>query len=128
MRAKIAATLLGLLLSGAWGSACAMSPVETNQIRCTVVGAEKLQAEVGGSDAICKSMREAVSAVGGQAAARELSITVQIISAYSAAATVTTADGRKLAEQQLAISDRKLNQRALAMLAKAVASQLAATR
>ena len=105
-----------------------MRPVETNQIHCTVIGADKLPAEVGGPDAVCRSMREAVSAARSQAAAGELSITVQIISPYSAAATVTMADGRKLVEQQLAISDRKLNQPALAMLAKAVASQLAATR
>jgi hypothetical protein len=105
-----------------------MRPVETNQIRCTVVGAEKLPAEVGGADAVCRSVREAVSAAGGRAAASELSITVQIASAYSAAAIVTTADGRKLAEQQVAISDRKLNQNALAMLAKGVAAQLAGTR
>jgi hypothetical protein len=128
MRARIAATLLGLLLGGASGSACAMRPVATNQMRCTVVGAEMLPPEVGGADAVCRSMREAVSAAGGQAAASELSITVQIASAYSAAAIVTTADGRKLAEQQVAISDRKLNQNALAMLAKGVAAQLAGTR
>lgn len=105
-----------------------MKPAETNQIRCTVIGAEKLPAEVGGSEGVCRSMLEAVSAVSGKAAASELSITVQIINAYTAAATVTMADGRKLAEQRVGISDRELNQRALAMLAQAVASQLTATR
>jgi hypothetical protein len=100
-----------------------MKPAYTNQIRCTVVGAENLPAEIGGPDAVCRTMLEAVSSVSG-IAANELSITVQIINAHSAAASVARVDGRKLADQRVGISDRDLNRHALAMLAKAVATEL----
>ncbi|MDQ3246908.1 MAG: hypothetical protein M3Q52_08485 [Pseudomonadota bacterium] len=90
-------------------------------VRCSVVGAEKLPAEVGGADAVCAAVRGALQ---GSTLAKGATVTVKIRSSYSAAASMTTAAGRELPEVNVAISDRALNQRSIAMLAEGIARQV----
>lgn len=106
----------------AGGSACAMKPQVTNAIRCSVIGAEKLPAELGGAEAVCQAIGEATATAPGA------SVVVQVINPHMLAATATTADGRDLPEQRVATSDRTLHAGSLRMLAKALAEQLANAR
>jgi hypothetical protein len=55
-------------------------------------------------------------------------IAVVVHSASRISATVTLADGRVLPAQNVGISDAPLNERSLAMLADAVANQIASAR
>jgi hypothetical protein len=115
---KLLAITAGLLLAVPGGSACAMTTSPNQALPCTVEGADKLPAEIGGADAVCAAIREAL---GGEAG---VSVAVRIISPYAAAALVTTADGRKLPQVNVSISDRALNKRSIDMLAQGVAGQL----
>lgn len=98
-----------------------MTTAPDPDIRCNVVGADKLPAEVGGADAVCAAIR---SALQGNSVAQGASVAVTIRSPYGAAAAVTTAAGRVMPEVNVAISDRSLNPRSIAMLAEGVARQL----
>lgn len=105
----------------AGGSACAMKPQSNTEVRCSVVGADQLPAELG-AEAVCRAIREAAAAAPGA------SITVQVLSPHVLAATATTADGRMLSEQRVATSDRTLHPGSVRMLADALAQQLAEAR
>ncbi|WP_310467736.1 hypothetical protein [Sphingomonas sp.] len=114
------------------GSACAMPPASATATstpaaaafaRCTVAGAEKLPAELGGADGVCRAIGRAAGAAAGGAA-----VDLRVMSPHSLGATVTTGDGRKLAEQQVSTSDRQLHRGSLILLGTALAAQLGATR
>lgn len=98
-----------------------MTTASGPEIRCSVVGAEKLPAELGGADAVCAAVRGALQ---GSSLAEGASVTVTVRSPYSAAASVTTSAGSELPEVNVAISDRSLNKRSIAMLAEGIARQL----
>lgn len=118
---KLMAALAFTAAIWAGGSACAMKPQSSMEIRCSVVGADKLPAELG-EDAVCRAMRDAAAAAPGA------SIVVQVLSPHILAATATTADGRVLSEQRVATSDRTLHPGSLRMLATALSEQLAEAR
>ncbi len=119
---KVMAALAFTAAIWAGGSACAMKPQASDAIRCSVIGAEKLPAELGGAEAVCQAIREAAAPALGA------SVVVQVINPHMLAATATTTDGRALPEQRVATSDRTLNAGSLGMLAKALADQLANAR
>ena len=122
MRLRLMTIAGGLLLAASSGSACAMTTPKT-ALTCTVSGGDKLPSETGGPEALCKAIRAAAGDKGHGA-----SVAVRIASAYSAAASVTLADGRTLPDVNVSISDRTLNRRSIEMLAQGVARQLAGTR
>lgn len=107
------------------GSACAMSRADKGQIRCTVEGGEKLPAEVAGPDAVCAAIERAVLPVLERSgmAASNISVAVTVKSDNRIAA-VASAGERTMPEQNVGITDRKLNGRAVEMLAQAIAVQL----
>ena len=72
--------------------------------RCHVIGVEKLPADIGGADAICRAIAHAAAKVPGQA----FTVEVRVLGASSLAATLTTADGKVLPVQKMAVSDRAL--------------------
>lgn len=98
-----------------------MTPPPTAAVTCTVAGAELLPAESGGAEALCAEIERAAASVSGQ----HIAVQVRIVSPFLATAMVTGADGRRLPEQKVGISDRPLNRQAFAMLAAAIAAQLA---
>ena len=102
-----------------------MSKPPVHGIACSVVGADKLPAEIGGADSVCRIIRaaaEPAAAERGQAA----TIMVEVVAPSAAVAKVTMADGRSLAPARIDVSDRSLNGRAIEMLAKAAADQIRA--
>ena len=88
---------------------------------CQVTGEELLPAEAGGADAICASIRAAAQK---QAPGVSFSVEVRVQSASSLAATVRLGDGRALAEQKMAVSDRQLNRGSIDRFAAAIAAEI----
>jgi hypothetical protein len=123
VRDKIAAIMLAITVASAGGSACAMNNPNYGP-RCEVVGAELLPAEAGGADAICAAIRAAAES---QAPGVSFSVEVRVQSASSLAATVRLADGRTLAEQKMAVSDRQLNRGSIDRFAAAIAAEIGRT-
>ena len=89
---------------------------------CKVVGGNKLPASSGGSQALCAAIAKAATA---QAEAGRFSVEVRVAGSSSLAATLTTADGRKLPEQRFAIMDRTLTKSSFERFAKALADEVA---
>ena len=110
------------------GSACAMTGTSGPSIHCTVAGAEKLPAGVGGEDAVCSAIASAAAGAlqGAKIAPATVSVAVTLKS-DSRISAVPSVGGKALAEQNVATSDRALNANAITMLANAVAAAIAAS-
>lgn len=104
------------------GNACAMGQPRAELAHCTVVGADRLPAEVGGGDTICSAIRVAVREKAPGAA---YGVEVEVVSASALAARVTLKDGRMLPEQRMAVSDRQLNPGSIERFAAAIAGAVA---
>ena len=61
MRDKLASIAVAAALAGLSGSACAMSSDQDHASGCRVIGGEKLPAESGGADALCKAITDAAA-------------------------------------------------------------------
>ena len=117
MRAKIAFLILPLATASFAGSACAMTSPTSPLIDCRVLNASKLPAASGGSEALCAAIAKAAEAA---APAGRFSVEVRVLGSSSLAATLTAADGRKLAERRFASSDRSLTKSSFDRFAKAL--------
>lgn len=91
-------------------------------VDCRIVGGDSLPADSGGSDALCAAIREAAAE---QAPGRPFSVVVTVKGPSMLAATVTTADGTRLPEQKMAVSDRQLTRGSLERFARALAGEVA---
>jgi hypothetical protein len=100
-----------------------MTPPANPGIGCAVLGAEKLPATAGSAEAICDRIRSSIAA---KSSASGLSVAVQVHTPTFISAAVTMPDGSVLPEQKVAVSDSNLNQGSIAMLAEALAKQIAA--
>lgn len=98
-----------------------MEQPEGALLQCSVTGADKLPAEVGG-DAICAAIR---AAARERALGAVFAVDVRVYSASSIAATVRFKDGRTLPEQKMAVSDRPLNRGSIERFAAAIAGAVA---
>jgi hypothetical protein len=96
-----------------------MDGPSANELSCTVIGAQKLPAEIGGANGLCAAIRTAAGANSGGA------VVLRVKSPYSVTAAVTDRGGRKHPEIGASISDRTLNRKAVEMLAREIARQLA---
>lgn len=106
------------------GSACAMNSSNTQIVGCHVIGGSLLPADSGGPDGLCKAIREAAA---DQAPGRRFAVEVQVLGRSMIAATVTKADGTKLPEQKMAVSDSELNRSSLERFASALAGLVASS-
>ena len=122
-RSKLAAAICTLVLVSASGSACGMTLSQAHPDRCEVIGGDKLPAEVGGADALCGIVE---AAIREKAPGRKYGIRVNVLSAFSLAATVTVKGGETLPEQKRAASNRQLNRAPIERSAPAVADAVAA--
>jgi hypothetical protein len=122
MRAKLA--LIVLPLAGTWfaGSACAVNSPTRQPIDCRVVNGGKLPAESGGTEALCAAIARAAAE---QPSAGRFSVEVRVLGTARLAATVTTADGKRLPEQRFAVSDRDLTKSSFERFARALAEEAA---
>ena len=122
MRARLASMMLFLAAAPVAGSACAMNSPTPQLVDCRVVGGDKLPADSGGSEALCKAIAEAAAE---QAPGRRFTVDVQVLGRSALKATVTNSDGTKLPEQKMAISDRGLTRGSLERFAKAIVGEVA---
>ena len=122
MRRNIAAVVLAASLAFASQSACAMNSPAPAAGECRVIGEGKLPPEIGGADALCAVIRQAVSASAPGVA---FTLDVKVLSDSMLAATVTTADGRKLPEMRHAVMDRTLTRSSVERFGRALGAQLA---
>lgn len=104
------------------GDASAMERPPAKPAQCSVSGADRLPAEVGGGDAICSAIRAATQQ---KAPGADYRVEVEVVSASSLAAHVKLNDGRVLPEQRMAVSDRLLNRGSIERFAVAIAAAVA---
>ena len=122
MREGLARIAIAAALGCASGSACAMSAAEPQAEGCRVIGGEKLPAESGGADALCRAIQAAVSE---QAPGQGYSVEVRVLGSSRLSAVVTTDDGRKLPEQNFGSMDKVLTSGSFERFATAIATELA---
>lgn len=121
MRERLASIAIAAALGCASGSACAMTANESS-VRCTVLNGEKLPAESGGADALCRTIATAVEA---QAPGRGYAVEISVLGSSRLSAIVTSRGGEKIAEQQLSVMDKPLTGGSFDRFAKAIAAELA---
>jgi hypothetical protein len=105
-----------------------MTPPTSGSIRCSVEGAERLPEGIT-DKTICDAVRGSAEPAlqQGGFARDSLSVVVTVASATKLVAAAQLA-GKPLPEHRVAISDRTLNAQAVAMLANAIAAEIASTR
>lgn len=121
MGGKSIVVIIFVALALAGGGACAMNAPGHAGPHCHVIGGEKLPPDSGGSDALCAAIEKAVSA---QAPGSAYTVEVRVISASRLSATLKTADGRTLPDQNFAISDRALTSASFDRFAETLAAEL----
>lgn len=121
MREGLLSIAIAAGLGCASGSACAMSSAESDPATCRVVGGEKLPAESGGADALCKAVADAVAE---QAPGVSYNVVVTVLPKSRLAASITT-DGRNVRELGFALMDKPLSIGAFKRFATSIAAELA---
>jgi hypothetical protein len=119
MRDILARIAIAAALGCAGGSACAMNA--NHQTNCRVIDGGKLPADSGGADALCQALTAAVEA---KAPGQGYHVEVRVLGSSRLAATVTSKDGQKIAEQQLASMDKPLTAGSFKRFAAALAAEL----
>jgi len=120
MRDRLARIAVAAALGCASGSACAMTAADQDA-QCQVMHAEKLPAESGGAKALCEAVTAAVEA---HAPGRGYRVEIQVLGPSRLAASIMSKDGRKVAEQKMASSDKELTKRSFSRFADAIVAQL----
>ena len=120
MRDRLARIAIAAALGCASGSACAMTAVDQGG-RCQVINGEKLPADSGGANALCEAVTAALEA---HAPGQGYRVKIEVQGPSRLAASVTSKDGRKLAEQKMASSDKQLTKRSFSRFADAIVAQL----
>jgi hypothetical protein len=120
MRDRLARIAVAAALGCASGSACAMTAVDQDA-QCQVIGGEKLPAESGGAQALCEAVASALEA---HAPGQAYRVEIQVLGPSRLAASVTSKDGRKVAQQKMASSDKNLTKRSFGRFADAIVAQL----
>lgn len=105
MRRHSAIVLLATMIAAASGGACGMARSTSDSAKCSVIGADKALAEAGGPAALCAAIAEEAQR---KAPGADYRIEIRAISDHSLGATIRL-DGRALAEQRLAVMDRKIS-------------------
>ena len=117
----IATSLLVLGLMSSDDGAFAMERAGMTLSNCRISGADKLPHGIAG-----KTICDAIDAAAREHAPRTpFGVEVRILSASKLAAVVTLADGRKLPEQKIGVSDSALRLSSIARFAQAIARQVA---
>lgn len=106
------------------GGAFGMSGSIAKRHGCHIVDGGKLPSAMGGPRALCTAFEKAIKS---KAPNVPYLLEVRILSPHSLAAMVTLADGRKLEEQRMAVSDRQLNPGSIEWFAQAIASKIASS-
>ena len=119
MRDRLVGIAIGAALGCASGSACAMT-VADQGAQCQVIHGEKLPADSGGAKALCEAVTAALEA---HAPGQGYRVEIEVQGPSRLAASITK-DGRKVAEQKMASSDKNLTKRSFGRFADAIVAQL----
>ena len=120
MRDRLARIAVAAALGCASGSACAMTAADQDA-QCQVMHGDKLPAESGGAKALCEAVTAAVEA---HAPGLGYRVEIQVLGPSRLAASIMSKDGRKVAEQNMASSDKELTKRSFSRFADAIVAQL----
>jgi hypothetical protein len=120
MRDRLARIAIAAALGCASGSACAMTAADQGA-QCQVIHGEKLPADSGGAKALCDAVGTAVEA---HAPGQGYRVEIQVLGPSRLAASIMSKDGRKVAEQKMASSDKNLTKRSFSRFADAIVAQL----
>ena len=105
-----------------------MTATSGPSIHCSVAGAEKLPANLGGESAVCSAIVAAAANVIAAAKIPPADVSVEVtVKSESRMSAVPTVRGKALPEQNVASSDQALNAGAVQILANAVAYAIAAS-
>ena len=99
-----------------------MNSSNNELVDCRVVGGDLLPADSGGSDELCKAIRDAAVA---QAPGKRFAVEIHVLGRSVLAGTVIKADGARLPEQKMANSDHELTKGSLQRFANALVGELA---
>ena len=94
-------------------------------VECRIQGGDKLPADSGGADALCKAIKDEAAK---QAPGGTFTVDVRVLGQSMLAATITTARGTRLPEQKMAISDRGLTRESLERFASVLAGEMARSK
>jgi hypothetical protein len=122
MRERMVMTAIAAAIGCVSGSACAMSSTENRPSGCRVVNGDKLSAESGGADALCRAI---ASAAAETAPGVSYSVEISVLPRDRLSALVTLADGRKLPELGIASMDKPLTAGSFKRFANSIARELA---
>ena len=122
MRERLMMTAIAAAIGCVSGSACAMSSTENLSSGCRVINGDKLSAESGGADALCKAIAEATAET---APGVDYSVEISVLPKDRLSAMVTLADGRKLPELGIASMDKPLTLGSFRRFANSIAQELA---
>jgi hypothetical protein len=123
MRERMALAAIAAGIGCVSGSACAMNSSERHPSpSCQVIDGNKLPAESGGADALC---REIAAATAEAAPGIGYRIEIRVLPRSRLSATVTTADGRRLPELGMASMDKPLTAGSFKRFAASIAEELA---
>jgi hypothetical protein len=121
-RVRFAKCLLVGAAAASAADACAIGvPDQQRHAHCSVIGIEKLPADIGGADAICDAINRAVAA---RVPTAHFTAEVKVLSA-SRVTTRLTVNERALPEQNFAVMDRNLNQGSIERFAQSIAAAIA---
>lgn len=121
MRDRLVRIAIAAALGCASGSACAMTAVDQGA-QCQVINGQKLPASTGGANALCEAVTAAIEA---HAPGQGYRVEIEVLGSSRLAASIMSKDGRKVAEQKMASSDRDLTDRSFGRFADAIVAELA---
>jgi len=125
MRERMALAAIAAAIGCVGGNACAMNSSDRQPSQtCRVIDGNKLPAESGGADSLC---REIAAATAEAAPGIRYAIEIRVLPRARLSATVTTADGRTLPELGIASMDKPLTASSFKRFAESIASELAKT-
>lgn len=88
---------------------------------CRVIGGEKLPSDLGGPQALCTVIGDAIRE---KAPGTSYAVELRVLSAHSLSADIKLGNGRRLPEQKMAVSDRQLNRGSIDRFAAAIAAEI----
>src|SRR5690242_13800749 len=118
---RVAASMLAGAAVVSASDACAMTAPIFENLKCTVVGPDKLLAEAGGADALCAAIHAALAKAAPNA---RVAVEVRVSSPSMLAARLTV-EGQQLPEQKFAVMDRNLNPGSIEQFAQSIATKVA---
>lgn len=102
-----------------WAASAAAADSAPVGLRCTVERAERLPADIGGADGLCRAFDEAAAA----ARLRPAAVVVTVLSSAALTATVVDGEGRESPLHRLVRSDRPLSRAAIERFARSVMAE-----